>query len=711
MYQKRTLLLICCMVFSLPFLAAPLQATEEKKSAAIEMKSITVTANKIEEDVQKVPQSITVMDELLLEEKGITDVPDVIRDVPNMAVTESASGNAVSFRGLNHSMFTNNNPVVIYIDGVPIISRYGFDASLANVERVEVLRGPQGALYGKDAIGGVINIVTKTPENKWHGMINAEYGRYDYMQGIFNMNGSLVKDTLYMGINGKYEQDDGWIDNTNAQSSAAGNEFDKQQLSGYLLFTPTDRFSARLTLAMDNQSMSWINGYALPAGTDISEFNRDDAEDIDADMPTVNDIDCFSQSLYLSYAFDPVTLTSTTTHKKRDIEGDYDADYQAGNDYDGLIMYDYSETEAYTQELRISSNNESGTRWVAGLYLDSENHEQGPYGMQSPYYDGSGTFYGNFDFNAESDTDSTTYAVFGQAMIPLGKKFELTLGGRYQHIDKEIDLDMYYLPVGTTGAPYFSLSGDKEWDVFLPKAALSFAINDNWQTYVSYSQGYMPGGFNYYASSGTAEDNSFESQKSANYELGIKGSVNRFRLAATLFYMDIEDVHVYKSDGISFYTDNADSGHSQGLELELAYKLTDTIELTGSLGLIEAEYDTYDAGGGVSLDGQDIENTPSYTATAGVSYMHPNGLYGRVDMRAVGKTAFYADSEKDFVKEDDYITFNAKIGYRTGDWDFYVYGKNLTDEEYIVSYNSNSSKSRAEFGDPLTAGVGIRYHF
>ena len=711
MCRKIILLLLCCMCFDLPLPAAPLSAGEVKDTAETHMGSITVTANKIEEDVQKVPQSITVMDELLLEDKGITDVPDVIKEIPNMAMTQSASGNAVNFRGLNTSMFTNNNPVVIYIDGVPIISRYGFDASLANVDRVEVLRGPQGALYGKDAIGGVINIVTKTPENQWHGMIGAEYGSYNYMQGIFNMNGSLIPDTLFMGINGKYEQDDGWIDNTNAQSSAAGNEFDKQQLSGYLLFTPTDRLSARLTLSMDNQSMSWINGYGMPAGTDISAFNRDDAEEVDFDMPTVNDIDCFSQSLYLSYSFDAVTLTSTTTHKKRDIEGDYDADYLADNYYDGLIMYDYSKTEAYTQELRLSSNNESGIRWVAGLYLDSESHEQGPYGMQYPYYDSSGTFYGNFDYNAESKTDSTTYAAFGQAMIPLGKRFELTLGGRYQHIDKEIDLDMYYLPVGITGSPYFSFSGKTDWDVFLPKAALSYALSDNWHTYVSYSQGYMPGGFNYFASSGTTEDNSFESQKSANYELGIKGSVNRLRLAATLFYMDIEDVHVYKSDGVNFYTDNADSAHSQGLELEFAYQLTNTIELSASLGIIEAKYDTYDAGDDVSFDGQDIENTPSYTATAGVSYMHPSGFYGRIDMRAVGETAFYADSDKDFVKEDAYITLNSKIGYRTGDWDFYVYAKNLTDEAYIVSFNSNARLSRVEFGDPLTVAVGIRYHF
>ncbi|MCG8550381.1 MAG: TonB-dependent receptor plug domain-containing protein, partial [Desulfobacterales bacterium] len=296
MYRKKALLMLSwCLCCNLLLPPAPLWAKDAEETAVAKTQSITVTANKIEEDLQKVPQSITVMDEIILEEKGITDIPDLIREIPNMAAEEGVHGNAVSFRGLNPSMFTNKNPVVIYIDGVPIISRYGFDASLANVARVEVLRGPQGTLYGKDAIGGVINIVTKEPENNWHGMVGAEYGSDNYMQGIFNMNGSLMKNRLYMGINGKYEQDDGWIDNTYPGLDSDGNKSDQQQLSGYLLYTPTERFTARLTLSMDNQNDSWTNGYALPAGSKFSDFNRDDAENSAFDVPTEVGIDCFSQ--------------------------------------------------------------------------------------------------------------------------------------------------------------------------------------------------------------------------------------------------------------------------------------------------------------------------------------------------------------------------------------------------------------------------------
>ena len=708
MFQNKIMLLFYCMCCGLLSLTAPSWSDE-----ITEMENITVTANKIEENIQDVPQSISVIDEFVLDEKGITEIADVINEIPNMTVSTGTHGNAVSFKGLIPSMFTNNNPVVLYIDGVPTTDQYSFGASLANVERIEVLRGPQGTLYGKDAIGGVINIVTKKPTNAYSGKIGLEYGKFNFMQGLFNVNGPLKNDTLFFGLNGQYRQDDGWIDNIHEGMDSDADESKDQRVSGYLLYTPTDRFSARLTLSDDTVEESWTQGYSLPNGTHIDFADREDAETVDFDHPTDIERDNSSQSLHLSYNFDTMTLVSTTTHSQFDMDAIYDADYGNTPLYAGLNQFNYHEMDSYTQELRLSGKNQSGIRWVGGIYFDTEEREQGPYGMQFPNFDPE-TYapLGVYEMNSESEMDNTTYAAFGQVIVPFGDRFELTLGGRYQHIEKEIDLDMYYLPLGMEGPAMFSMSGEKEWDVFLPKAAVNYRLNDRWSTYASYSQGYMPGGFNYFANSGTVDDNSFDAQQSKNYEIGIKGTLDRFRMSASLFYMDIEDIHVYKSYGGSLYfTDNAESAHSQGAELEFGYHLTDAMELTGAFGLIEAEYDTYDAGDGISFDGQDIQNTPAYTANAGLFYSHPGGFYSRVDTKAAGDVHFYDDGNKTFPKEDAYITFDAKIGYQTGAWDFYLYGKNLTDEEYIVDYLANTTLTLVEFGDPLTVGAGIRYRF
>jgi iron complex outermembrane receptor protein len=131
-------------------------------SEVINLSEISVSANKMEENIQDVPQSITVIDEEILQEKGIKNAEGIMREIPNMTPSGSGGmGRTVSFRGLNMSSFSNSNPVVIYVDGVPYYDRYDFNPSLANVEQVEVLRGPQGTLYGKDSIGAVINIVSK----------------------------------------------------------------------------------------------------------------------------------------------------------------------------------------------------------------------------------------------------------------------------------------------------------------------------------------------------------------------------------------------------------------------------------------------------------------------------------------------------------------------------------------------------------------------
>ncbi len=321
-------------------------------------------------------------------------------------------------------------------------------------------------------------------------------------------------------------------------------------------------------------------------------------------------------------------------------------------------------------------------------------------------------YLGIYEMSSVSETNANTYASFGQVMIPfMDDRFKLTLGGRYQHINKEMDLDMFFQPVGLSSPSYLSISPDKDWNIFLPKAALSYRINDNWNIYASYSQGYMPGGFNYFPSTPSDEENTFKPQQSRNYEIGLKGEINRLWINMALFYMDIKDIHVYRSENGMYYTENAESAHSLGIEVEAGWHIADTLDLTASVGIINAEYDDYDAGNGVSYDGQDIQITPSYTANLGMSYVNPNGFYSRMDVKMVGDVHFFDDATSSFVKENPYATIDAKIGYLMDDWDFYVYGKNLTDEKYIIGYVSTEAYSLVDYGTPRTIGVGVRYRF
>jgi len=697
-----TFSIAAAVLLTLLFVSPAIAADDAKRTFSLE--SVTVTANKVEEDMNDVPQSITVIYDDVLKEKGIEGIGDVINEIPNMNF-RSGYDEGVNFRGLNKSMFTSNNPVIIYVDGIAYSNTNGFNVSLINVERIEVLRGPQGTLFGKDAIGGVINVVTKKPENEWHGNIGTEYGSYNNIQGSYNINGPLIKDKLFLGINSRYQQDDGWITNDYTDDDKV-NRRDNYNLGGTLFFTPNRRLSAKVVLLKDHYYINGVSAYGLPPGTDISEFNRDDAENMSFDKKSYSETNSFAQSVQLKYEFDSMTVSSTTSHRDVNFKSINDRDAMAGTRHDGTVAFDDTDIETWGEELRLSSNNTKGVRWVAGVYFDTEDMEKSPYGIQS---NRSGTIYA---MNFESETESETKAMFGQAMIPLGKRFELTFGARYQRIEKSMDLNMYNSPVGVSGSPIYSLDADETWEVFLPKAAFSFKVNDKWTAYTSIAQGYMPGGFNFTAYSGSEKDNTFEPQRSTNYEIGVKGELNRGRLTFNIFYMDIEDIHIFKYDKAAslYITDNAGGAHSLGTELDLTYLLTDSIELTAALGIIDAEYDDYDTGNAV-YKGESIENTPSRTAQVGVAYFHPSGVYARGDLKHKGKVPYLDTIKQKFGEMDDYILADLRIGYRINRFDIYAYCYNLTDEEYITNFTSSNIKAAADFGDPRTFGIGVRYTF
>jgi len=677
-------------------------AQDSSPPEAPSLQAVTVTANKVEEELKDVPQSVTLITGEAMQEKGIRNVADLIREVPNLS-SSFVYSNDVNFRGINSSTFTNSNPVVIYVDGVPQSNRYAYDALLENVERIEVLRGPQGSLYGKDAIGGVINIVTKTPTNTWSGQVGAEVANLGGKDVTFSVNGPLVKDTLYLSLSGKAGEQGGWITNHQAGMHANADRQDQQRFNLGLLYKASPDTQVRLNASQDDETRHWIGGGLVPFGSDYAAYTRDQAKQARFDQETVTKTQTNAQSLSVQHRLGGVMLDAITTNKSVKIAGDYDMDWGNDPSYSGLTQFQHSTIDTQTQEVRLSGGQAGHTRWVGGLYFENDKYRNTRYGGQ--YAMGGGMF---IDMDALSTTKSTTQALFGQVMVPLSQKLELTLGGRYQRIKKDFEVDVYMQPVGMTGSPpAMSLDGSHTWSSFLPKAALSFDLTPQWTSYVSVARGYMPGGYNYWPSSSIEAENRFDPQTSTNYEVGVRSGFGRLYLSASLFYMDIKDIHVYFYDRSTnlITTSNAGKASSKGAELEASYLMTDQWEISGALGLTNARYDEYpDA----RINGNKIEKTPAYTARVGLQYTAGNGLYGRVDLRGQGKRYFNPENT---LVDGAYTTVDLKAGYKTGAWEFYGYVRNLADTSYLSTVSGMSNGTLVSFGEPRRFGVGVRYSF
>lgn len=679
-------------------------STITNSAEILKLDEVVVTANKMEENLQDIPAAITVISDTEVEEKGIENIVDITKQIPNLSESNFyyQTQHAINIRGINQSIFTSTNPVVIYSDGVPQNSSYDYGVMLQNIKRIEVLRGPQGTLYGKDSIGGVINIISKEPDNEWSGNVGLEYGSNNYLQGKFAANGALVDDTLFLNIGMVSNQDDGWI--TNDYDGSNADDSKEFKLNTTLTFIPNDRLTTSLTLGAKNMKSHFPNIIYDPTFT----RTRDDIKHSNFDAPYTTDTKAFSQALNIKYAFNGVDFSSLTTHKNTDGSGIYDIDrsYDPANkaNMNGLYTYADFDLDEWSQEFKLSSNNRSTPlRWVAGAYFSKEQRKFKSQGYQ--YY-----YKKALERDVPSDTNAKTMAVFGQTSYDVTDALTLTLGGRYQKINSSIVLTQYNFPVGTghsSSFKTFSSSDYASWSAFLPKAALSYAINDGTNVYLSYTKGYLPGGFNFYPN--TADDKlKFDAQTADSYEVGARGNFldNQLTSGITVFYMDIDDIHLYdygyNSAGVIYpIVSNGGKARSTGIELDNTYHINDNWTLNAAFGFTKAEYTDHII---KKYNGNTVSMTPKYTANAGIAYFHPQGFYGRLDANAQGSV--YFDDANQY-KQGAWVTEDIKLGYSNDDFNIYTYVKNIADESHVENYRNRFLK----VNDPRKIGIGMKYSF
>lgn len=660
--KKLTLSLVTTLILANSMYAKDIQSLD----------TVTVTAQKIEENIQEVPISMSVFDEFTIEDRKIESVENVAPYTSNFLLLNKANGYySPSIRGISQAVgYSLSNPVSVVVDGIPVSSSLGFNEILMDVERIEVLKGPQSTLYGKETQAGVINVITKKPNNETRIKLKGDVGSDNKKELSLSASGPIIKDKLFLGVSAKHYKKDGFIKNTTLGGFANDKEYDYGRL--HLRYTPTDN----LEISLITSKHKLDNGDG-----DFAFTPNSDDRSITSSVQGYDESSTTSHALKVSYNINDYLFESITTHREYKTDALQNYHFATVYDFHAIIDKVHKKT---SQEFRLS-NSSTSLKWLVGVYADKDKLDE-----SSSYVYSSGAY------PTDEIMDGNSLGVFVHTDYAITDKLSLILGARY---DKD---ESNYEDKNSNNNLEISNSE------ISPKVSLKYQYNENSMYYTTVAKGYRAGGFHPYAPSIYPKE--YDSEVLWNYEIGAKNSFfnNRLIVNSSIFYMEIDDmqVSVYpETDSFHTYIDNAAKATSKGFEIELNGKLTDTIELFGSYGYTDASFDEYtDAQGDYS--GNKTIYAPKYNYNIGIQYRNNQGYFARADLNGYGKTYFNKENTH---SRDAYSLVNAKIGYEVENFDIYLYGKNIFDKKYdaVGMYGSTS----VVYSEPREIGIQLAYRF
>jgi len=655
------------------FTSLLLAASAVAQAQAIE--EIVVTADFRERAASEIPASVTTLDAEEVEQLAVQHFEELINVVPNL--NWSGDGHRARYlqiRGvgeLEQYQGAPNPSVGFLIDDIDF-SGIGTIATTFDVQRIEVLRGPQGTRYGANALAGLVYVQSTLPSAEPEGRVQLTAGGDDTLAGGVALGGPLNADeSLLFRVSAHHHESNGFRDNSYLGRDDT-NGRDETTLRGRLRWQPADTL--------------WVDLAALYADVDdgYDAFAIDNSLTMLSDKPGRDTQQSLGGSLRIEWsALSWATLTSITAAADSDIDFDFDADW--GNDdswapitYDFVSLSDRSRS-TLSQEFRLASSEEGRifggtTDWLAGVYL-LELEDDLVTTNRGEYFDPGIDFADSLDDTFGSTYEATSVALFGQLDHDLGAATRLSVGLRVERRTAD-----YADTSGLRAAPSETMSGG---DI-----TLSHDHSDELTSFVSFSRGYKAGGFNL---GFVPEDRrEFDAESMWNLEAGMKSSFLDGAVALNLsaFYSRRDDQQVRTSFQLDpgdpasfvFFTDNAAKGRTLGLEAELRWAIGDTLDLYANVGLLDAEFEDF-VTPQVDLSGRAQAHAPDYTFAAGASYRHPSGVFARLDVTA--RDAFYFDVSHD-QESQPYELANARIGYAADTWSVQLWARNLFDRYYAV---------------------------
>ncbi len=655
-----------------------------------ELETMTVTAQKREEDVQDVPISMSILSDMFITDAGIKDMKDLSFFTPNLYSQQVVNQNMMIIRGISSHSVALNTPVGLFVDDIGYPLTFMQNPDLLDIERVEVLRGPQGTLYGRNTEAGAVNIITKQPDNEAMGKVFVEPAFYDTPdQEVFSIrtggavSGPIVKDTLFFGVSGQYENSDGYTENIYDNDDKAA-KIDHLNGQAKLRWKPSDSLDITMVLNgyENNDGYGYLRYIDGPAQSDRYKINWDGNNE----WTDKNN----GQALRIKYSGTAYNLVSITTRN------DYSTDFINDGEFGPTVYPDQVfmfEDTVYSQELRFSSADEtSPLTWIAGVYGFTEE------------VDAHAEYFG-FTYITNYECDG--FAVFGQGTYTLFDRLHLTAGLRYDYQEYEGEQTL-----NSIAEPYGARFDHGEW---LPKASVSYDINASAMAYATVARGMLAGGYDYgFASS--SDTLVFKPEFSWNYETGLKTSWfdNKLTINAAVFYVEIEDKQVqeYLNGGPLRDITNAAKASSKGFELEMTARPVPGWQVFAGIGYADAQFEEWKSeqtsGEIFDFEGKSLPHAPEYTFNAGVQYNHPSGFFGRVDVTGLGD--YYTDA-KNTVKVDGYETVNLKFGFEGESFQVSLWCKNVFDEAYLTTKSYYFGGHTAQDGAPRIIGSTFIYRF
>lgn len=688
--------------------------------SAQQLDDVIVTAQKEEENLQHVPFSTTALSSQEVGEFRIWNTDQITAIIPNLySANPGDNRNVTSIRGITSTSYDPS--VTTYIDGVNQFSLDTYIAQLFDIERIEVLRGPQGTLYGRNSMGGVINIHTTQPGNQTRGFAEVSIGSYGQQRYGLGIRTPIVPNKLFLGVSGLYDKADGYYTNLFDNS-----DFDKHHsFTGnyYLSYLANPNWAFTLNVKNHNHR----NNGAFPlAGSVEGAFEDPFTVNQNARTELVDDV--FNSSLTASYAGPSLNFTSQTTYQsnyriyKEPIDGDF-------SPIDGITIInnygrDWNFVKVFTQEFKVTSPAASASplKWTGGTYLFYQNipfKQATRFGEDAAFVGADDT---NFSIINTSTGKSRGIAFFGQATYAVNKKLEITAGLRYDHEKKE-QSGLAEYQHDPDPDPIFAIIPDTSatvsFNAVSPKVSVAYYPTDRSNIYAVYSKGFRAGGLTQLsADPSQAPFFAFKPEYSNNIEIGFKQTFpnKRIQFNAAVFYVTVTDAQVptlILPEAITV-TRNAGELTSKGFEVELAATPVDGLQINYSFGYTDATYKTLNVpvnGEEVNLEGNRQIFTPEMTSMTAVQYSRDLGFTFPLKLVVRGEWAHLGTQYFDLannIRQAPYNLLNARAGFAHDTFELMFWGRNLGDQQYIAyAYEFGAT----HLGEPRNWGVSVKKRF